>query len=100
MPDWGEGERIAKHLARAGLCSRREAERMIAAGRVAVDGRTLDTPAFLVGAKNAITVDGKPLGGAKTTRRHGQRRLEGKRPGANQFIIGGIALVAGEAEPA
>jgi len=65
MPDWGEGERIAKHLARAGLCSRREAERMIAAGRVAVDGRTLDTPAFLVGAKNAITVDGKPLGGAK-----------------------------------
>ena len=65
MPEIGEGERIAKHLARAGLCSRREAERMIAAGRVAVDGHTLETPAFLVTAKNAITVDGKPIAAAK-----------------------------------
>ncbi|MEC9454014.1 MAG: pseudouridine synthase [Pseudomonadota bacterium] len=65
MAALGEGERIAKHLARSGLCSRREAERMIAAGRVAVDGRTLDTPAFLVSAKNAVTVDGKPIGAAK-----------------------------------
>ncbi|HJN60016.1 MAG TPA: pseudouridine synthase [Alphaproteobacteria bacterium] len=61
----GEGERIAKHMARAGLCSRREAERMIAAGRVAVDGRTLETPAFLVTASSAVTVDGKPIGAAK-----------------------------------
>lgn len=67
MLEIGEGERIAKHLARAGLCSRREAERMIAAGRVAVDGHTLETPAFLVTAKNAITVDGKPIGAAKPT---------------------------------
>ena len=67
MPEIGEGdgERIAKHLARAGLCSRREAERMIVAGRVAVDGRTLETPAFLVTAKNEITVDGKPIAAAK-----------------------------------
>ena len=65
MAQPGEGERIAKHLARAGLCSRREAERMIAAGRVAVDGQTLETPAFLVTASSAVTVDGKPIGAAK-----------------------------------
>ena len=56
------GERIAKYLARAGLCSRREAERWIAAGRVAVDGAVLDTPATLVDERSAVTVDGKPVG--------------------------------------
>ncbi|MBT6431280.1 MAG: pseudouridine synthase, partial [Rhodospirillaceae bacterium] len=40
-----DGERIAKRLARAGLCSRREAERWIVAGRVKVDGKVLETPA-------------------------------------------------------
>lgn len=54
-------ERIAKVMARAGLCSRREAERWIAQGRVAVDGKTLATPAVTVGADARITVDGKPL---------------------------------------
>jgi 23S rRNA pseudouridine2605 synthase len=54
-------ERIAKRLARAGLCSRREAERWIAAGRVAVDGRRLDTPALNVTASSLITVDGAPI---------------------------------------
>ncbi len=55
------GERIAKRLARAGLCSRREAERWIAAGRVSVDGKKLDTPAVTVTAASRILVDGKPL---------------------------------------
>ncbi len=56
-----EGDRIAKVLARAGVASRREAERMIAAGRVAVDGTTIDSPALNVTAKARITVDGKPI---------------------------------------
>ena len=41
-------ERIAKRMARAGLCSRREAEKWIAAGRVKIDGKTIDTPAITV----------------------------------------------------
>jgi 23S rRNA pseudouridine2605 synthase len=64
----GEGERIAKRLARAGLCSRREAERWIEAGRVAVDGKLLETPAVVVGPDSRITVDGKPLPAAEATR--------------------------------
>jgi len=63
-----EPERIAKRLARAGLCSRRDAERWIAAGRVKVDGRLLDTPAVTVTDKNAIEVDGKPLPDADRAR--------------------------------
>ena len=54
-------ERIAKVLARAGVCSRRDAERWIADGRVSVDGRVLTTPAVTVVAANDIRVDGKPL---------------------------------------
>ncbi len=57
----GRGERIAKRLARAGLCSRREAERWIAEGRVRVDGRVLDSPATLVDDESRIEVDGRPL---------------------------------------
>jgi 23S rRNA pseudouridine2605 synthase len=56
-----QGERIAKRLARAGLCSRRDAERWIAAGRVKVDGKLLETPAFVVTERSRIEVDGKPL---------------------------------------
>jgi 23S rRNA pseudouridine2605 synthase len=56
-----KGERIAKVLARAGLCSRREAERWIEAGRVAVDGKVLTTPAVVVTSDQKIVVDGKPL---------------------------------------
>jgi len=59
--DTAEGDRIAKVLARAGICSRRDAERMIADGRVAVDGKALTTPAFKVPAGAKITVDGKPV---------------------------------------
>ena len=56
-----EPMRIAKALARAGLCSRREAERWIAEGRVSVNGETLASPARDVGPKDRILVDGKPL---------------------------------------
>jgi 23S rRNA pseudouridine2605 synthase len=53
--------RIAKAIARAGLCSRRDAEAWIAAGRVAVNGEMLTSPARLVTQDDQITVDGKPL---------------------------------------
>jgi 23S rRNA pseudouridine2605 synthase len=56
-----KGERIAKVLARAGLCSRRDAERWIAAGRVAVDGKVLASPAFNVPPGSTVLVDGKPI---------------------------------------
>ena len=61
-------ERIAKRIARAGLCSRREAERWIEQGRVAVDGVLLKTPAFTVTADNEVVVDGKALPAAQETR--------------------------------
>jgi 23S rRNA pseudouridine2605 synthase len=54
-------ERIAKFLARAGVASRREVERMIEGGRVKVDGKTLDTPAFKVTGSEHIEVDGKRI---------------------------------------
>jgi 23S rRNA pseudouridine2605 synthase len=54
-------QRIAKLLARAGLCSRRDAERWIADGRVAVNGEVLTTPAVVVGDNDEVRVDGKPL---------------------------------------
>ncbi|HZT52579.1 MAG TPA: S4 domain-containing protein, partial [Stellaceae bacterium] len=57
----GKGERIAKRLARAGLCSRREAERWIAEGRVAVAGAVLTSPAVTVDADDDVRVDGKPI---------------------------------------
>ena len=66
--DSGGSERIAKRLARAGLCSRREAETWIAAGRVKVNGRVLDTPAFTVNDSDDIVVDGQPLTGRDRTR--------------------------------
>ncbi|PWC53644.1 pseudouridine synthase [Azospirillum sp. TSO22-1] len=62
------GERIAKRLARAGLCSRRDAERWIAEGRVAVNGRTLDSPAFVVRPGDDVIVDGKPVPEPEPTR--------------------------------
>ncbi|HIJ61370.1 MAG TPA: rRNA pseudouridine synthase [Rhodospirillaceae bacterium] len=63
-----KGERIAKRLARAGLCSRREAERWIADGRVVVDGVKLTSPAVVVTEACLIMVDGKPVGGPERTR--------------------------------
>ena len=61
-------ERIAKVMARAGLCSRRDAERWVAEGRVSVNGKTLETPAFTVGPDDRIVVDGKPLPVAEAPR--------------------------------
>ncbi|WP_353858745.1 pseudouridine synthase [Azospirillum formosense] len=55
------GERIAKRLARAGLCSRRDAERWITDGRVAVNGTTLDSPACVVRPGDVVQVDGKVI---------------------------------------
>ena len=57
----GAPERVAKRIARSGFCSRRDAERLIAAGRVAVDGDVLSSPAVTVTDANLVTVDGEPL---------------------------------------
>jgi 23S rRNA pseudouridine2605 synthase len=62
------GERIAKVMARAGLCSRREAEAWIAAGRVAVNGKPIASPALDVLPHHRITVDGRPLPPRERTR--------------------------------
>ena len=58
------GERIAKVIARAGVCSRRDAEKLIADGRVAVNGEKILSPALNVSADALITVDDKPIPGA------------------------------------
>ncbi len=63
-----EGERIAKVMARAGLCSRREAERWIEEGRVSVNGETLSSPALSVTDKDRILVDNAPLPTKEKTR--------------------------------
>lgn len=60
--------RIAKLLARAGIASRREIERMIAEGRVAVDGQVIDTPATLLASLKGVTVDGNPVKEAEPAR--------------------------------
>lgn len=57
----GKGERIAKVMARAGLCSRRDAEKWITAGRVVVNGEVLKTPARTVTADDDVMVDGERL---------------------------------------
>ena len=59
-PDGGP-QRIAKLLARAGVASRREIERMIEARRVAIDGKPIETPATIVTSLSGVTVDGKPV---------------------------------------
>lgn len=56
-----QGDRIAKVIARAGITSRREAERLIEAGRVSVNGKTIDSPALNVTPQDRVVVDGKPL---------------------------------------
>ena len=61
-------ERIAKHIARAGLCSRREAEVRILDGRVSVNGEIIASPALNITSSDSITVDGKPLPQREATR--------------------------------
>lgn len=63
-----EGERIAKLLARAGIASRREVERMIAEGRVKLNDEVLTTPATVLKNLKGVTVDGKPVKAAEPTR--------------------------------
>lgn len=62
------GERIAKVLARSGLASRREAEKLILEGRITVDGTVLTTPATLVSGKEDIRFDGERIGAAEGPR--------------------------------
>ncbi|MBX9795580.1 pseudouridine synthase [Sphingomonas sp.] len=59
--DGRSGQRIAKLLARAGIASRREIERMIAEGRVALNGTALTTPAMVLPSLAGVTVDGQPV---------------------------------------
>ncbi len=67
------GDRIAKVIARAGICSRRDAEALIAEGRVTLDGEKVTTPAIRISADQVVAVDGKPLAepeGARLWRYH------------------------------
>jgi 23S rRNA pseudouridine2605 synthase len=63
-----DGNRIAKVMARAGLCSRRDAEEWIAAGRVSINGAVIDSPAINVGPGDNVLVDGAPLPERERTR--------------------------------
>jgi len=63
-----ESGRIAKILARAGVASRRDVERMVAEGRVKVNGKTLESPAVVVSLSDRIEVDGEEVGGIERTR--------------------------------
>jgi 23S rRNA pseudouridine2605 synthase len=63
-----QGDRIAKVIARAGRASRREAERLIAEGRVAVNGKVIDSPALNVSEADRITVDRQPLAAPEAPR--------------------------------
>ncbi len=67
-PDTVDEERIAKRLSRIGVCSRREAERMIEARRIAIDGVVVTSPAIRVAPDARLTVDGKPVKQAERAR--------------------------------
>lgn len=72
-----EPMRIAKAMARAGLCSRREAERWIEDGRVAVNGKILTTPACEVGPGDKVVVDGRPLPAAEPVQLWRYHKIKG-----------------------
>lgn len=67
-PQKAGGERVAKVLARAGVASRREAERLIEAGRISLNGKTLTSPAVKVGPDDVLAFDGQPVGPRPPTR--------------------------------
>ncbi len=66
--DTPAGERIAKVISRAGVASRREAERLIGEGRVSVNGKKIDSPALNVTPADRIVVNGKPVGAPEAPR--------------------------------
>ncbi len=68
MSEAAKGERIAKVIARAGICSRRDAERLIEQGRVSLDGAVLTSAAVNVGPESRIAVDGEALPAAEPAR--------------------------------
>jgi 23S rRNA pseudouridine2605 synthase len=75
--DAKRGERIAKHLARAGVASRRDAEKLIAEGKVKLNGKLVETPATFVGPGDRISVDGKPVAAPERTRLFRYHKPEG-----------------------
>ena len=78
-----EAQRIAKLLARAGIASRREVERMIAEGRIALDGEKITTPATLLEDVTGLTVDGRPVRPAKASRLYRFYKPQGTLTAAN-----------------
>jgi 23S rRNA pseudouridine2605 synthase len=73
-----EGERIAKRIARAGVCSRRDAEKLIQAGRVAVNGTTIASPALNVTPSDVIAVDGTALSRPERARLFRLHKVKGR----------------------
>ncbi|MEP3653668.1 MAG: pseudouridine synthase [Litorimonas sp.] len=68
MTDEPKLDRIAKYLARAGVASRRDSEKLVAEGRIKVNGKTIDTPATKVGPKDKVEFDGNLVAGKEQTR--------------------------------
>jgi 23S rRNA pseudouridine2605 synthase len=75
--DGPRGERVAKFLARAGVASRRDAERLIAEGRVKLNGKPVTTPATFVQPADRLSVDGKPVAAPERTRLFRYHKPEG-----------------------
>jgi len=103
-PEPASGERIAKRIARAGYCSRRDAERLIGEGRVAVDGRTIDSPALNVTADQEIKIDGERLKTAEPTRLFRYYKPEGvvttaRDPEGRPTVIEKLGNVMGPTAP-